>query len=889
MGQVFVARWRVFDGLSLQEKIDLVRCWIAHIDFDMSLGKSTSFKLVKQAERDYLAQVMAGLNLHHRDEALRVLRDSVVRRAAKKAQRSLSVPTVRQVAASGVTGPALSAFSAEGANGARHAPGSRPDDAAFVMSRRSRVRPRIPFSILLQADALLFALLGVRLERDVLAPQAADSHNMFIGDLGCVSWSTFIGLYWADMALMPEVVAVASAHQACGLFLAPSAGSPGSPGFVCGENWLDHLRHRRHAKLEFRLGDGLSLWFASFNSKWKFKSKRRREHAFDLVHIPRLEWSPRRLREVPVAFTRSSPLAEQERPKPDDDVCKATPSIVVAEGLSPMPVPPRVWDTQVIASWASGYPDATVRKVALEAVNDGVDPGFVGSRTKAVVRKNSATVVGNELVLRKNLMDEAALGRMWGPLPSCPFRYPRTIPLSMVDKDKHDPSSDRKRIISNLSAGDGGVRGCVNDLMFSPKLVAMHYNAAFIRERIAHAGPGARAWEIDVQSAFRNQLNRKEDLHLFVMHLVSSFGKEWFVDLCNPFGSRPSEYAWQCILAIILWECKRKGLHRVDAYVENIFLIFTADENDDDWEELKRMLGSVGAPLHEEQGPKVIKGLGWWFHLEPMMMECPADKRAVFARFLVDWVARFDAGDFVMSLYEVRTGAGFMQWLSEGFCIGKGDVASFICFRTKLDAVQRRSGGPAKGIRMAAPCAVRASVAFWHDMFRNWDGRCPIVASFGPCASWQVLGLQDASTDDGAGGVFFKPPATLLAYSHMWDGDEREDAFVKTRESTGAFELMGAVHWMRRFGELASGLRLLLLLDSASSVQGLASAYSDKPVLLSCIQAFRRICATNHVVARVCHILERFNTIADLLSHGDVEGAQCVALREFGIRMVMVR
>ena len=66
-----------------------------------------------------------------------------------------------------------------------------------------------------------------------------------------------------------------------------------------------------------------------------------------------------------------------------------------------MPVPPRVWDTQVVASWASGYPDATVRKVALEAVNDGVDPGFVGNRAKAVVRKNSATVVGNELELRK--------------------------------------------------------------------------------------------------------------------------------------------------------------------------------------------------------------------------------------------------------------------------------------------------------------------------------------------------------------------------------------------------------------------------------------------------------------------------------------------------------
>jgi hypothetical protein len=241
-----------------------------------------------------------------------------------------------------------------------------------------------------------------------------------------------------------------------------------------------------------------------------------------------------------------------------------------------------------------------------------------------------------------------------------------------------------------------------------------------------------------------------------------------------------------------------------------------------------------------------------------------------------------------MNLQEVQMAAGFMQWLAVGFSIGKADVASLICFRTALERIQRARGGPSSSIRGKAPPAVVASIAFWVVEFASWNRICPIVASFSPACSWEVLGRNDASTDWGCGG-FFLHGDVLLAYARPWCDAERQRAFVTVRESTGVFELMGACHWIAIFGSRCAGRRLQLELDSASSVTGLESAYSNRPEALLLIQQFRRSCALHRVTLRVRHITDPFNSIADHLSHGRIVAAACLALRELGLRLVMVR
>jgi hypothetical protein len=756
----------------------------------------------------------------------------------------------------------------------------------------------------------MYSLLGLRLERDVLATPGMVSFNIFRG-CSLSSLSTFIGLYWGDIGLMPEAVAVAKSHHACGAFVVPSSKSSGPLTGIgpSQKHWWDVLHQQ--PLLELTVPGGLTIVVAGFNYLGKLKSKRRPERWLQIDHVERLESAPFRLGAVPASFTRHSPLASSNAPSPADDTCPATPPQSVPAGTRIPVSPASRWNQPLMAQWAEGYPDLRIKGIALEAVGPGVDPGFAGSMTKAVVRKNSRTIIGREPELHANLMKEVQLGRIAGPFRHCPFAYPRTIPLSMVKKDKHDPESTRMRIISNLSAGRafrprkirptdridapaprrGPSRSSsVNDLGGSPGVIEAHMHVGTLRDRIAIAGPGARAYATDVKDCFRNQLNLEALLQLFVYYIETlEHGLEWFVDLFNPFGWRPSEYGWACILAIFRWELRRRGFTKFDSFVDNFFRIFSSGENMvAEVSEFEAMATAAGCTLHEMQGPWEFKGLGWFWDLRSMQMQCLEDKRTAFQGYLRTWSGRIAQGTLTMSLREVRVGAGFMQWLSGGFTIGKADVASFICFRTALDRIQSSRGGTAEGIRGKAPPAVVASINFWNVEFPLWDGCCPIVAGFSPEFTWEALGRQDASTDWGCGGFLFSP-GLLLGYAHPWSAPERRDAFVTERESTGVFELLGACHWMERFAHRVRGRRLQLELDNSSSVQGLARAYSDKPVLLTLIQRFRRKSAIYHITLRVFHVLECFNSIADHLSHGRIRDAQWLARRVFGIDMVMVR
>jgi hypothetical protein len=323
------------------------------------------------------------------------------------------------------------------------------------------------------------------------------------------------------------------------------------------------------------------------------------------------------------------------------------------------------------------------------------------------------------------------------------------------------------------------------------------------------------------------------------------------------------------------------------AYVDNFFQFYgSLRDRSAGMRSFDSLCSDVGLQLHERQGPFSFNGLGWDWDLKAMTMVCPEVKRATFMRYLRQWADR--PSPLSMSLQEVQMAAGFMQWLSVGFSIGKADVASFICFRTALERIQRSRGGPSSSIRGKAPPQVVASVAFWADSFASWDRTCPIVAGFSPACSFEVLGRNDASTEWGYGG-FYLFGDVLLGYARPWTAAERQRAFVTIRESTGVFELMGACHWIATFGGHCTGRRLQLELDSASSVLGLESAYSRRPEALILIQQFRRSCASHRITLRVRHITDPFNSIADHLSHGRIGAAACLALRELGLRLVMVR
>jgi hypothetical protein len=782
---------------------------------------------------------------------------------------------------------------------------------------------RFGVSFLAQMDGIMYASLGLRLEVDVLSPSADQSYLRFWGCDGYTSWSTFVGLFFGNWNHMAEIVATAVSHQCIGLFIVP-VGPFSSKGIVQKKGpplpWLQVLRN--HALLTFSLLDprfisptgddkhalsfGVMAIVASFNWAGKLKSKQKKAKKYDIwrLELP-VEIGSSKLERLPFIPTRVSPLAEATpRLLPRSmDSCGATPSWAPSDvPLPPSPVPPTGWNVSVFNEWAARYPFKEVAALACKAVAGGIELPFAGDPEKAVIRPNSASLAGKEDEIRATLVAETAIGRMCGPFerppfpsPSCPMQ-PRSVPLLTVPKKKHDPTNEEFRLCSDFSAGADG--SSVNDLFWRPEFTSFHCGAKDVRELMwAQSDEGKseiRVWAGDKPKCFRSQRNAISLLALFVYHITTkSKGKEWWVDLRNPFGKRFAEWGWQSILAIVEWEIRARGLSDEICYVDNFMLVSEAGPVGAAREVvLTDALSEVGIDLHELQpNLPTTSMLGWdWIRERRqdgffMAMSCPDVKRVILDNYLSVW-AGADTG---LSLAALRKAVGLMNWVAAAFAQGTADVAPLIHMRTAGEAIHRRKPElpPAEIVVAWSPHA-KIACAFWHNEFKTWNGQRALFADFGPFYSWQALIQIDASTAWGWGGFIWIPPV-LVGISQAWSTEERKSAFVRSRESTGFFETLAVQLFLSRVAVRCAGLRVELDMDNRESARSICSGYSQRPLLLDSVRKIWSTCVRSQIVLRVCHILGvPFNPIADALSHNRLAEAKCLARERFGTELVLL-
>lgn len=770
-------------------------------------------------------------------------------------------------------------------------------------------RHRLHHSLVAQMDGLMDSFFRIRVERDVFAPSLAASHSVFYGVSPFVAWSTFVGLYYGDFEVLPEVVATAITHQCIGLFIVPVWPDHGRRILWKGKelSWYNLLL--AHSLLQFHVKDpividsngrprasqlafGLTGIVASFNWAGKLKSKRRPERHLDVRPLPvPADDGSSKIGVTPFVVTRVSPLADSMTPTRDMDTAKATPSLPMSDLLTELPPTKQGLNRSAFDECASVYPFPDVASLAVQVVGDGLDLEFMGDDQKAVMRPNSRSIQGHELEIRNRCAEECSVypQRMLGPFTSCPFpsvvcnKQPRSVPLSQAKKHKWIALCSLFRLISNFSAGQ---MSSTNELFWRPALISSHTSPRHIADRIASCGDGVRGWAADIPKCFRNQKNRDSLLHLFV-YVISTeeFGTEYFVDRMNPFGWRPSEWGWQCVLNVVLFFLHSRGLCDVLGYVDNFFR-FSPKGHDHPARvaECMTVFDSLGIKFHEVQGPDYIEGLGWGWDLKAMEMVCSPDKLDV----ILEWLHRWSTATNV-SLFEVRRLVGLMNWVVAGFPVGKADVAPLVHMRTKGDRIAKNHPRlKVEDIKLPFSARAKESVSFWLSTLSRWNGRCPIALDFGPVATWQKLGRVDASTDWGCGG-FLVDGEEVLAFVHPWTPEERSAAFVKERMSTGALELLGAKYWFAYFGRRCADSRVQLEMDNRSATDGIQSGYSDKPFLLDSIRSVRVVCAELRINLRVCHILGvLFNQIADALSHNQVGVASDYAWTEFQRRLVLL-
>ncbi len=201
---------------------------------------------------------------------------------------------------------------------------------------------------------------------------------------------------------------------------------------------------------------------------------------------------------------------------------------------------------------------------------------------------------------------------------------------------------------------------------------------------IASLDPECVAWLADIPSCFRKQNINERLLPLFVYAELDKAGVlQWFLDLANPFGWATSEWGWQCLLAVIMWQLRKEGLEDMFAYVDNFFDLSLPSKAEARRVKLDKFFKDAGIDLHDRFTGKEFSGLGWVWDITRMTMTCPLDKHVIFRGYLEDWKSSTR-----LSLIDLERAVGLASWASTGLPMLAACVAPLIHMRTHHEIVQ---------------------------------------------------------------------------------------------------------------------------------------------------------------------------------------------------------
>jgi hypothetical protein len=375
----------------------------------------------------------------------------------------------------------------------------------------------------------------------------------------------------------------------------------------------------------------------------------------------------------------------------------------------------------------------------------------------------------------------------------------------------------------------------------------------------------------DVPSCFRQQKNAASILGAMVYSVTPG---EFWVDLRNPFGFRPSEWGWQCVLAVInyrLLEISPPGSIHL-AQVDNFFRFgHTKARAQDELAKLQAAFSTVGLPLHELQCGQVMKSLGWIWDSALLRMSITPDKLAVMRVKLSAWAKASELGG-----KDIESVTGLLNFLADGCEAARPFVGCF--YKLRAEAKNRARSGQCSMedvkvvIDPRGECA--ASLQTVAEIFAEWDGVCPVVGGFSPVAFAQVVGFTDASTKDGCGGFAYVPVPTtmapggdIFAFSECYPSAIVEEAKVVEKESTAFLEAFAIYRWMVLFGAEFARRRVLIFSDSKSALGGIARAFSPVPRLQRIIKMIRILVARYHITLRCAYVHTSRNIVADHCSH----------------------
>lgn len=776
-----------------------------------------------------------------------------------------------------------------------------------------------------QIDALAHCVCGVRPELDIFARSGmAFTRNYewkLYDDL-----ASFNCLLMHDFNVMPEVVAAAASHKGLAFFIVPVRPGKAPLIFKKGktlaknkppEPWFDFLLKRKILTFDIpasaftgldgkplAISGGVMAVLAQFGSGGQggvaMRAKRKERH-FKLTETP--GWpSGHRLEPIPQMWPISSPLADMRKSVGGVDTAADDNEIVaLAHERAKVQLPPPVptsWPVEFVRSQTLDYPCPVIRAQALMVMDMSLQP-FLGKLGISVDQPDCKLPEAEKLALRDIMVKDVSKTFAAGPYPIVPFDWVRVLPFRGAKKNKYDPACNEVRLVSNVSASGHGAAS-INDLSANPQVMRVHVVGAFLRDMCVWLGPRVSVSLRDIKSCFRGNRNNPLLNPLFVYRVITEkFGVEFFIELCNCFGWRASEWGWSCCLALIEFLCFKAGVRHQYAWVDN-FWQFHTSEGDAAAKEARLaedVFAKINRPLHEQEtAVRRFKAQGLIFDLDHprfggQVAICPDDKYVAFVGYMEAWS---DAAS--LSVKDLEVAGGVLIWASTVFPMLAVYVGPILRLKTAGKAICKKLKKSTEDTMMSLDDPMHECFRTCRDCFKSWDKVCPLVMGFGPCAGPQVRGWVDACTgsDDGsipaaAGGVFIDLEAEvpqLLGFCHTFSSDEMDASKRKHRVSANYLELLGIKIWWETFGHHCDARRVLLATDSRVSYEVLRSGFSECGKLQVLVREIRSCVATRFVTKRIRPVVgEFFNQVADLLSRGELCAAKRLAMHLFGLEL----
>jgi hypothetical protein len=783
---------------------------------------------------------------------------------------------------------------------------------------------RIVPSIAHQIQGLIFALGGPHIEADPCALTAEDALTSQWGLQQYECLSSLFNIFLHDFNIIAQVIATAMYHNASGVFIIPDLFSRPELRLQFNstialsassqrKHWFDYILELNMHKTPIRipLHNAIRGLYSnvpavavvlSFGDSFKFTSKKKRkEKCLPIYPVPLPPKVNRKLTS-PWLRHRISPLADELAASIADDIVPATPDHLLPiigqpDHLPPLIQRPPKWNIQSITKDAITYPHPGVFDLTLKVMTGTLDP-FKGDRSKAIISPPYKPNSPEELIMRNKMQKQVEEDLVWGPSKTLPFANTRTHPHGAAVKHRHllpdDPRRKEIRMTSNLSIHEPH---SVNDLEWNPKWLTIYWSVDLLCNMLILAGPGTKVSLRDIPKAFRMNPNNDE---LFFLHVAmfetKEFGVEYFVELYNEFGWRPSEWGWQGALAIVLWLAEYNNVPYLRAFVDNFMRLHPPGANTvKDLAELAAFFKKYSIPTHEHtDAASKFQHLGWDWNIadieDSMTITCPIIKQTYYLS-IVQPIIETRASSITLPI--IGTLSGAFGWLSTACPIGKAYLPPLFEMRTKAEAIHDRIHGHPKNIRVKITTDGFEALSFWATWLASWEGSAPIMANFGAEFPPQRLGFCDAS-GWGSGGIYWdKSSKSLRGFSHQWTTQERDSLQLSSAINCEAInspaaEMEALCIWMHHYASACSKCRVLLHTDAKSTVQALKKAYSDSHSLRTRIRSFRITAAKAFINVRVTHISgKRFNQIADLLSRNETERAKCLARSMFGVELCL--